>query len=83
MNSDPIVALPANPLAGILTATIRELVDARRIHAAERDFTAWLQRELCKARTWDTWDVLKAWHAELDRREHQRDTMRADLGRVA
>jgi hypothetical protein len=61
-----------NPLAEVLTATIRELAEARLLHAAERDYTAWLQRELGRARDWSVADVMKAWHEELDRREHGR-----------
>jgi hypothetical protein len=67
-----------NALAPVLTATIRELAAARLLHAAERDYMAWLQREVCKARDWTTWDVIKAWHQELDRRErHRADCERA------
>jgi len=76
MRDTPIVA-HENPLAGILTATIRELVDARLVHAAERDYTAWLQKEVCKARDWTIIDVIKAWHQELDRREHYRAEVNA------
>lgn len=68
-----------NPLATALTATIRELVAARQetlavkiVSAAQRDYTAWLQAELCKARDWTTVDVIKLWHDELDRRAHNR-----------
>ena len=78
-----VVDDPDNPLAGTLTATIDELAEARLLHACERDYCAWLQREVCRARHWDAFDVLKAWGDELDRREHQRTTMRADSERVA
>jgi hypothetical protein len=57
-----------NPLAGVLTATIRELHDVHVLHAAERDYMAWLQLEVCKARDWSIIDVTKAWYQELDRR---------------
>ena len=68
--SGPATSVTPNPLAGVLAATIRELVAARQLHAAERDFTSWLQTELCRARGWTMVDVLTAWHDELDRRAH-------------
>lgn len=72
-----------NPLAGVLTATILELAEARLLHSCQRDYCSWLQQEVCRARSWTPFDVLKAWHEELDRREHQREAMRADCERVA
>jgi hypothetical protein len=48
-----------------LTRTVSAL---RLLHGAERDFTAWLQAEVCRARQWTVADLLVAWQEELDRR---------------
>jgi hypothetical protein len=66
-----------------LSAARRELADLRLLHAAERDYLAWLQAEVRRARGWTIVDVVKAWCEEIDRRKHQRDTMRAHSERAA
>jgi hypothetical protein len=73
----------ATELASVLAETIRTLSATRFLHAAERDFAAWLQAELCKAREWTMIDLIAAWHHELDRRARQRDTMRSAVRRAA
>jgi hypothetical protein len=52
----------------LLTELTRRLSAARLVHAAERDYLAWLQGEVCRARGWTVADLLVEWHAELDRR---------------
>jgi hypothetical protein len=76
--NEPVGSLTPNPLASTLTATIRELAEARMLHAAERDYLSWLQREVCRAREWTIIDVIRAWHEELDRREQARRGVRGD-----
>jgi hypothetical protein len=61
-----------NPLAGVLSTTIRELVEVKLLAAAERDYTHWLQGEVLRARQWTMPDLLRAWFAELDRRDEAR-----------
>jgi len=60
----------------LAVSLVRELAAVRLLHSAERDYSAWLQRELCRARNWSTVEVLRAWHEELDRRAHGRATIR-------
>jgi hypothetical protein len=61
-----------NALAPVLVDHVRELLAVKLVSACQRDYTAWIQRELCKARNWRTVDVVQAWHQELDRRNHAR-----------
>jgi hypothetical protein len=79
-----------NALAGPLKATILELASTRAelqavklVSACQRDFAAWLQADLCRARKWTTVDVVRAWHEELDRREQARRIVRDDHERRA
>jgi len=72
----------ANPLAVVLVELAREFSAVRFLHGAERDFTAWLMREVCQARDWNAWDLTRAWHQELDRRAHDRAVVRGE-GRAA
>jgi hypothetical protein len=72
-----------NALAGPLKATILDLASTRAelqavklVSACQRDFAAWLQADLCRARKWTTADVIRAWHEELDRREQARGIIR-------
>jgi hypothetical protein len=65
-----------NDLAVVAVELTRDLSAVRFLHAAERDYTAWLQREVCRARQWTVPDVIRAWHDELDRREHGRAIVR-------
>ena len=71
-----VAPAPDNPLAPVLAEMTRTLSQTRLIMAAERDFTAWLQTELCRARTWTVLDVLHAWRDTCDARAALRATIR-------
>jgi len=71
-----------NALAPVLADLIREFSETRLLHSCERDYMAWLQGEVCRARGWTPWDVSQAWWQELDRRAHDRAVVRGE-GRAA
>ena len=76
----PVTAEEACTLVAELT---RQLAEVRLLHAAERDFATWLQREVCRARDWTAADVVREWRSELDRRAKRRAQTRAAPGVAA